>query len=99
MVWNSRRVPAPNIPKRTYGDRLFVCPYCNRKQSLKPDDQRGSIIKCTVCYKDLLVKKNLEVEDSLYECQVEKAQCVHELGLTMTTGHALGAIYLTLPDL
>ena len=72
MVWNSKRVPAARKPKYTYEVRLYICPYCGRKQHMKPDDKAGATIKCTSCYKDLLVKRNLEVEDNLYDCQVEK---------------------------
>ncbi len=72
MVWNSRRVSGARKPKFTYGVRLYICPYCDRKQHMKPDDKHGATIKCTSCYKDLKVNKNLEVDENLYDCQVEK---------------------------
>ena len=73
MVWNSKRVPAAKKPKYTYGVRLFICPHCNRKQHMKPDDQTGAIIRCTSCYGELKVVMNSEIDDNLFDCRVEEA--------------------------
>ncbi len=59
-------------PRFTYGIRLFICPICERKQHMKPDDKHDAIIHCTSCFGELKVIKNIEVDDDLFDCAVEK---------------------------
>ena len=59
-------------PKYTYGVRLYICPHCSRKQHMKSDDKKGAAIKCTSCHQTVTVVANVEVDDDLFDCRVEK---------------------------
>ena len=82
MVRNSHLPEQPalsftvNKPKYTYGVRLYICPYCGRKQHMKPDDKKDATIKCTSCYESLKIVANTEIEDDLFDCRVDKISIV-----------------------